>query len=414
MKNTIIKVIILALCALLCASTLASCNNDQADTSDSSTDTTSSDGSSSDEDEVKRFDYFGADMSEYISIPSDFYKSLTVSLENNYTASDEDVQSYIDQKLFDARTPVGEGERTTSVAMKRGDTAYIFYKGMMDGKEFEGGSNMDDETPYGLALGSGSFIPGFEEGLIGVIPKDTSMEEMYEIDVTFPESYGNSEYAGKDATFYVYVAYSVQYEIPELSEKLITDTFKFKTDSNDVVAAFKKYVKDTIQDEYDEERKSEISYLAWEQLIESCEVKKYPEGEVDHYYDQELEGFEYYYQQYQYMGYTFESFDVFAREYMGLEKDADWKTALREDCQKRVSMFLICHGIATIEGITVTEEAYNEQLDYYVDYYSGQGYSAEYIESMIGEYDLKEAALNSLVIEDIVLANTTVKELESK
>ena len=195
-----------------------------------------------------RFDYFAADASEYLSIDEAVYNEMVIELNDVYHIDDEDIDSRIDKLLVSNKTKLNDGAKVTGDPIKNGDSAFIFYKGVIDGEEFEGGSNMGDATPYELSIGSGTFIEGFEEGLIGVIPSNTSIEEPVELNLKFPENYGKEELNGKEVTFYVYVVWVVQYTTPEYDADFITDVLKFTTDEEDVVAAHKAYLRETLEE----------------------------------------------------------------------------------------------------------------------------------------------------------------------
>ena len=121
-----------------------------------------------------RYDYFEADVKADVMVEQSVYANMQLTLPAELQITHEDVMEYIDYILFQYRTADNGTTQVTDQPMKLGDTAYVYYKGMMDGEEFEGGSNWDDASPYALGLGSGSFIPGFEEGLVGVIPANSS------------------------------------------------------------------------------------------------------------------------------------------------------------------------------------------------------------------------------------------------
>lgn len=378
-------------------------DDDNGKESSSETDTTA-------DNEVKRFDYFSADNSQYISLSHDAYASVSVDIQDVFQVDDEDVSDYIDKILFQNKKVKNNGSKVTDQPLRYGDTAYIFYKGLIDGEEFEGGSNMDDESPYGLSLGSGSFIPGFEDALIGIVPCETSLSNLYKIDLTFPET-NNEEVAGKEVSFYICVSWAVQYEIPELTKTFVTETLKFETDKDDVIEAYRDYVKEYLEKEKAKEKEEAVLAEIWNKLLESATIKSYPEGEVEYFYNETISGFEQTYEYMKYYGYTFENFDEFAREYMGLKKDADWKEALRNDCKNRVAKYLIVHIIAEQENITVTEEAYEDEIKYYMDYYADYSYTRDDIIKYMGEDNLKESALNTLVMYNYVVKNAEVNLL---
>ena len=162
------RIIVLMCIIAALALVFAACNKDKADETKSEETTTSAATTAE-----PRFDYFEADASEYISIDESVYNEMVIELNDVYHIDDEDIDSRIEKLLVANKTKLNDGAKVTGDPIKSGDSAFIFYKGVIDGKEFEGGSNMGDATPYELSIGSGTFIEGFEEGLIGVIPSNT-------------------------------------------------------------------------------------------------------------------------------------------------------------------------------------------------------------------------------------------------
>ena len=177
---------------------------------------------------VPRYDYFEADVSKDVTIDPSVYADMQLKLPASLLITDEDVQDFIESLRFRYRTADNKEAEVKDQPLKMGDTAYIYYRGTIDGVAFEHGSNMEDESPYGLGLGSGSFIPGFEEGLVGVIPAQTSQESPFALTVTFPEDYGDEELNGKEAVFYVVVEYSVQYTMPEYNRSFVEETLLYE------------------------------------------------------------------------------------------------------------------------------------------------------------------------------------------
>ena len=190
--NTIKRILITALALLLSASLLVACDTQGAGASESEKST----GAATEAPKLEDFDYTSADIDSLISIfPSD-YRELTITLSTSYEVSDSNVQKYIDETLKKNPQPVKIVDR----AVQSGDTVYIYYEGLLNGVAFQGGTYAETETsePYALKIGSGAFIPGFEDGLIGVIPSETSKDDPIALHVTFPENYKNNpDLAGK-------------------------------------------------------------------------------------------------------------------------------------------------------------------------------------------------------------------------
>ena len=384
---------------------------------ESAADTTSEDSSETSSDtEVTteaRFDYFAESMKNYASIDSSAYEKFEVKIGAEYEIDNSDVDEYIENLCFTYKTAANGSTKVTNKPTKKGDVAYIFYKGVMDGEEFEGGSNMDDESPYGLTIGSGTFIPGFEEGLIGVVPSETSPENMVAINLTFPENYGAADLAGKDATFYVYISWIVEYNIPEYNESFVRDTLKFESDSDDIVAAHRDYIYNYLYAQAQASIKSVKESHIWNSLVDSMEVTKYPEGEIASYYDYYYTEVEYYYTYYTYIGMKFESIDDFAVQFMGLEEGADWKAEITKYAEEATKQTMVYHLIAELEGIQITDDDVNDEINAYIDYYKnyyGKEYTKEEILQNIGEIAIKESALCTKVLDHLMERVTVIYE----
>ena len=379
MKFTKLLAIILA--ALACISIFAACDNKGGNDGEETT---------APDKEVERFDYFAADMKDYVSLDSSLYKGASVTVSSEFLVDDAAVEDYIKTSLYKYRKVLNDAAKITDKPIEFGDTAFIYYRGEVDGKEFEGGSNFDNARPYELGIGSDKFIEGFEDGLIGIIPSETSKENPHPLKLTFPENY-TEDLAGKDVIFYVWVVYSVDYELPELTSDFVTKTLKFKTEEEDAVAAYKNYVKEGLLQYRDSAVKNEL----WAKLLEEATVIKYPESEVQYFYDSYIEQYEYYKKYYTDYGYSFASFDEFVIKYLGLEDGADWKAETTKNSQTDVLQNMLSHAIAQQEGIKVNEEDYQAAVDYYMEYYQnyGQTITREDLIKAVGERLINEYAL---------------------
>ena len=352
---------------------------------------------------IPRYDYMDAVVAPDVEIDRADYVDITLTVPNSLKVEDKDVQDYLTSGiLFKHRTAVNGTAMVKDQALKTGDDAYIYYKGFVDGKEFEGGSNWDDKSPYKLGLGSGSFIPGFEDGLVGIVPNQTSKDSPAEIHVTFPEEY-TEELAGKDAVFHVVVEYAVQYTLPEYNREFVEKTMKYEpkeefyASDRALLDEFEAYIRDFLVQQNAESLENAKIDALWNHLSEKAVCKNLVEGEVSYYFDAYKSEVEYYFDYYNSMGNEefkklYPDLDTFAPAYLGLGKDADWKATLTERAELMVKRDMITHAIAELEGIeTVTEEEYKAQVKYWVTYYQGYMTEAEIIQNM-GEIFLRESA----------------------
>ena len=401
-----------ALLAALLALSLTACNNGDGTTetgTDTVTDTAAETaGASGSDAALPRYDYMAADVAADVTIDRTAYTNLVLTVPDSLRIDDADVQDYVENIRFQYRTAVNGTTMVKDKPLALGDDAYIYYKGFLDGVEFEGGSNWDDAAPYTLGLGSGSFIPGFEEALVGVVPNTTSKNKPTEIHVTFPEDYGTADLAGKAVVFQIAVEYAVQYTLPDYTREFVETTLKYQPKkefyASDValLEEFEEYVYDYLVGQTRSSLESAMTAALWDHLTAEADCQNLPETEVDYYFGVYKSDAEYYYNAYaSYQGEAFTSIypdmDSFAPAYFGLAAGADWQAEVREMARDLVRRDMIVHAIAEREGLeTVTAEEFEAQVQYWISYYASYygTMTREDILENIGETVLREAALS--------------------
>jgi trigger factor len=397
------SILIVALAALASLLLLASCNK-----GGNNPDTTDTDTSKETEavTAIPRYDYMDAEVAPDVEIDRADYADITLTVPNSLKITEDDVQAYVMNLLFKRRTAVNGTAMVKDQATKLGDDVYIYYKGFVDGKEFDTGSNWDDKSPTQLGLGSGTFIPGFEEALVGLIPNQTSRTAPAEIRVTFPEDY-RGEMAGKEATFQVVIEYAVQYTLPEYNRAFVVDTLKYEPKEEfyasdaALLEEFETYVYDFLVSQNQANVENAKVDALWNHLTEKATCKNHPQTEVDFYFNSYKSEAEYYFEYYTSMGNAefkalYPDLDTFVPVYFGFEKGADWKAELTKMATLMVERDMISHAIGELEGLeTVTEAEFKAQVQYWVDYYMSTYYTpiteAEVIQNM-GEVFLYESA----------------------
>ncbi|MBR2335431.1 MAG: FKBP-type peptidyl-prolyl cis-trans isomerase [Clostridia bacterium] len=422
--NKFLKIIALLLSIVLCAASLVSCFDKGSDEtgsnsesssvgeseseseSSSESESTNNEGSTTDE----RFDYANTDLSKYITVDPEIYKNLTLNIDAKYEVTTELLEKYIAEIVSN----YPDIKEVTDRPVVEGDTVYIYYEGYIDGELFAGGSNMSDSAPYPLTIGSGDFIPGFEDGLIGVIPSETSRENPTKVFTKFPDNYGNAGVAGKEAIFKVVVEY-IGEEVPaEFGEEFVIKNFKLDPANGDVVEQFRNLAIEDLAASFRSVALQEI----YKNLDGKFEVIEYPQTEVDYHFDYYKSQFEATYQQYlpyfSSMGLSFENFDEFACYYVGIEAGGDWQAAVLNQCRLYVEESLYVYGIVQKEGSVIDQKRYDQSLEYLTNYYImyyqnayGYTFSAEQIQSMISVEAVIEHATNELFL-DIILENATI------
>ena len=415
---------LLSLCVLASCGTSASSDQETTTETDTGTEiatgaTTSAETTAETKEEVTqmpRYDYFEAEVGPDVTLDKSVYASMKLELPKSLLVTDEQVQTYLNYLIFQEREAVNGDTKVYDQPLKLGDTAYIYYRGTVDGKEFEGGSNMEDKTSYGLGLGSGSFIPGFEEGLVGVIPNQTSKDNPAEVHVTFPEGY-NAELGGKDAIFYVYVEYAVQYTLPEYTREFVEKTLKYESEKVHVteksfLAEFEAYLKTYIEDQNKENVEAAKTDALWTYLTEKVVCVNLPQMELDYYTTSYLNEINAAYEYYS-TGTSKDQFlemyptvGDFAIVFMGYDEDADWEAEIAKQAELMVKKDMLVHAIAEWENMeTVTDEELEDEIEYWIEYYGGYVTKEDILEN-IGEAYLRESAF-AVKMYDYLIANCT-------
>ncbi|MEE6449642.1 trigger factor [Gottfriedia acidiceleris] len=263
------------------------------------------------------------------------YKGLEVE-EMDATVTDEDVQAEL-TTLQERQAELVVKEDGT---VEKGDTAVIDFEGFVDGVAFEGGKGEN----YPLEIGSGSFIPGFEEALIGA---KSGVET--DVNVTFPEEYHSAELAGKAATFKVTVHEIKAKELPELNDE-------FAKDVNDEVETLED-LKAKIKNDLVESKKSQAEGNLRDALVqkaaENAEIE-IPEVMFESQVDRMVKDFE---QRIAQQGLNLELYYQFTGT-----KEEDLRAQMRQDAEARVRIDLTIDAIIEAEKIDATEEEMNEEL----------------------------------------------------
>lgn len=337
--------------------------HDEKDETDTST-------AETEEEQVYGYDY---DVEKLVTLGE--YKGLTYS-KQDITVSDEEVQSRIDQLLESYTEP----EQITDRAAEKGDSVNIDFTGMFDGVPFDGGA----ATGYSLQLGSGNFIDGFEDGLVGVKPG-----EKVTLDLKFPDNYSNNpEYAGKDCTFDVTLNYIEGEEIiPEFDDEFVTSLgiTDVKT-----VDQYRDYTEDQIRKSKEDEAETNLREELFTKVVDNSSVSEIPEELMA----QSVKVYNEYYNNIA-VYYGMEWAD-FLDQYLGRTEEEFNKDA--EDYGKTVAKnVLVMCAIAKAEGFEVTDDIYNEKLAEYAEA-AGYGDLAMFEEEQ-GKGNIKQYIINEKVIE---------------
>lgn len=282
------------------------------------------------------------------------YKGLEVK-EQKIEVTDEEVNEAIEaeREKFAELVIKEEGK------VEEGNTVVIDFEGFMDGVAFEGGKGEN----HSLEIGSGEFIPGFEEQLIG----KESGEEV-DVEVTFPEEYHAKELAGKDAVFKVKIHEIKVKELPELDDEFAKDV----DDEVETLEELKAKKKAQLLEQKEQAAENEKREALIEQAANNAEID-IPEEMIEHEVEHMLQDFK---QRLQMQGMTFEMYSQFT----GQDEEA-LKEQMREDAEKRVKVNLTLEAIAEAENIEATDEDVEQEFNKMAEMY---GMEVEQLKQMFG------------------------------
>lgn len=282
------------------------------------------------------------------------YKGLEVESQS-VDVTDEEVEESITNLLNEHVELVVKEEG----AIEEGDTVVMDFEGFMDGEAFDGGKGEN----HSLEIGSGQFIPGFEEQLIG---KETG--EDVRVELTFPEDYHAEDLAGKEATFEVKI-HEVKYkELPELDDEFAKDV----DEEVETLDELKKKKKAELEEQKEQNAENEKRETLLEQASNNAEVDV-PEAMVETELDQMVKEFE---QRLQQQGMTMEMYAQFS----GQDENA-LKEQMKEDAEKRVKTNLTLEAIVNEENLEATEEDVDAELEKMAGMY---GVEKEQLKQMLG------------------------------
>lgn len=290
------------------------------------------------------------------------YKGIKVD-KADLDVTDEEINAEIDRNRDTNSRTITVEDR----AVKDGDMTVIDFEGFVDGAAFEGGKGSD----YPLTIGSGAFIPGFEEQLVGAeIGKET------EVNVTFPEDYQADELAGKAAVFKCTVKEIKEKELPTLEETAEDLGF-------DSVDAYKEDVKKKITDRKTEAAKNAKEEAVVDAIIEDAKMD-IPDAMLETQQRQMIDEFA---QRIQSQGLSMEQY----MQFTGLTQSA-LIDQVKPQALKRIQSRLVLEAVAKAEGIEATEEDFEEEAKTMGEVYQ---LDADKVKEMLGEKGKKQ------VMEDI-------------
>ena len=266
-------------------------------------------------------------------------------------------------------------EVATKPEVELGEYKGIDFEGFVDGEAFEGGKGEN----YPLTIGSGSFIPGFEEQLIGAEP-----EKEVEVKVTFPEDYHAEDLKGKEAVFKCTVHEIKAKELPELDDEFASEVSEF-----DTLDELKTDIKAKIKEQKVNDGKRAQEDAAVDAIIESAKMDL-PEAMVDTQARQMLDEFA---QRMQQQGLTLDQYMQFTG--MTADKMMD---ELRPQAEKRIKTRLVLEAIAKAENIEITDEKLDEEIAKMAEAYQME---ADKLKSFMGDKE-KEQMKQDMAVQEAI------------
>ncbi len=311
------------------------------------------------------------------------YKGIEVE-KTVYKVTEEAVDNEINRMAERNARMVSVTDR----AAKKGDITVIDFEGSVDGVKFEGGTAENHE----LELGSGSFIPGFEDQVVGM-----KIDEVKDVKVTFPEDYFSKELAGKDAIFKVTVHEIKKKELPKLDDEFAKDVSEF-----DTIKELKADTKKKLQAELDNKGKAELEEAAMKIVTDDAKVE-IPSGMVDMEIDAMADDMN---RRLQYQGVTFDQYLKMIGKTM-----EDFRKDNEEAGKNSAKMKLVLEAVIKDAKIKVEEKEITAKLEELAKMY------AKDIEELKNNEELNARLKESLESEkaiNYIIDNAKIKEVEEK
>lgn len=307
------------------------------------------------------------------------YKGIEAK-KPEYTVSDDDVDKQL-QSLRERNARILKKEDGT---IEKGDTAVIDFEGFIDGIAFEGGK----DTNYSLEIGSGSFIPGFEDQLIG-----KKAGEEPEVKVTFPADYHAADLAGKEVVFKVKINEVKYKELLPLDDEFAKDVSEFET-----LEELKSDTRKKLQEKNDERAKREFEDAVVQKVVDNAKVE-IPKVMVDREIDYMMEDLNY---RLRYQGLSLEQYAKYINTTVEKMKE-DYRNA----AQNQVKTTLVLEKIGKAESVSATDEEVEQDIEKMAKQYNQE---VEKIKKTLKDSDMGSIK-NDIVtrkIVDLLVGNAVV------
>lgn len=321
---------------------------------------------------------FKAAVTTYPEVAIDGYKGIEIEAE-----SEEVTDEKIDAEIEKARQRASSVAAVEDRPAQDGDTVVIDFEGFKDGEPFEGGKGEN----YNLTLGSGSFIPGFEEKVAG-----HNKDEEFTIDLSFPEDYQVEELAGQPVEFKIKIHEIKTRILPELDDDFVMDV----SEDSSTVEEYRKEIAENLEEDFKKARETDIENKLSEALIEKLEGE-IPQAMYENKITDMVREFE---MRLRSQGLELETY----MQYMGLTEES-LRGQYEETAEKRVKLRLALEKIAEIENIEASEDDLSEEYKKIADVYN---MDSEAVKLAIPAEDLKKDVAVSKAM-DLVKETAVVK-----
>ena len=324
---------------------------------------------------------FTADVAVKPEVTLGDYKGVEVP-KSEIAVTDEEVDAEVKKEQDKNARTVAVEDR----AAANGDITTIDFEGFVDGVAFDGGKGTD----YALTLGSGTFIPGFEDQLVGANTGDH-----VEVKVTFPEEYQAKELAGKEAVFQCDVKKIETKEVPELDDEFAKDVSEF-----DTLAEYKEDVKKKLTEKKEKEARTEKENAAVDKAIENAQMD-IPELMTKTECRQMMDDFS---RRMQQQGLSMEQYFQFTGQSMDKMMED-----MKPQALKRIQTRLVLEKVAEAENIQPSEEEITEEIQKMADAYKME---ADKIREAIGESGLEQMKKDMAVQKAVTVIADAAVEVE--
>lgn len=295
------------------------------------------------------------------------YKDLEVTRQNTRVSNAE-----VDEDLERKRQQQAELVLKEDGAAEKGDTVVIDYVGTVDGEEFDGGS----ADNYSLELGSNSFIPGFEDQLVG-----HKTDEVVDVNVTFPDEYQSKELEGKDALFKVTIHEIKEKQLPELDDEFAKDI----DEDVDTLDKLKEKTKENIKEQKQAAAKAAIEDEAIQKAVENAEFEAIPQAMLDDDTNRQVQ---------QYLA-GMQQQGINPQMYFQITNttEDDLKDQFSADAESRVKTNLLLEAVVKDANLTASEEEI-----------------AQEVKDLAEQYGMEESAIKQALSDDMLAHDIEVKK----